>query len=387
MKQERAFLRYELFAIQRGNMEEVCWGNRSVARRGDADSMENKESSGAAEIADVYPDEEAEEYEDWTSIWSRSLFNEIDGPEEAGEQEKPSAREQAKYNLYTAAQVMSGREAEREPARDTGGRRKKRSGKELARQADKSKPAKPGPASSPKQGAGTGTIHAGHRERMRKKFLRAGLDAFEDHELLEFLLYYAFSRGDTNELAHRLLNHFRGDLCSVFEADAEKLMEVKGIGETSAALIRLVAALHTRYLKARRPEGIRLRTSMETGQFLLREFAYKNREEVMVLCLDGDCRLLSCDVVGAGNICSVAFSPRDIVRLALEKDAIQVVLAHNHVSGVAVPSNADVQSTRAILYALESVNVYLRDHIVVSVNEGEFVSMRESGYFDALERK
>lgn len=218
--------------------------------------------------------------------------------------------------------------------------------------------------------------HDGHRERMRKRFLRCGLSNFDDHTILEFLLFYALPRQDTNRIAHRLLSAF-GTLAGVFDATPEALMTVDGIGESAAALIRLVPEAARRGLIAGQARGTILHSADEVGRFLIPRFLNTRGEAVYLICLDPKKRVIDCRQIGSGDLTSVSVSVRQIVELALMLNAAAVILAHNHPNGLALPSEEDRVVTLRVRDALRPVSVTLLDHIIVA--DGDFVSMAESG--------
>ena len=221
------------------------------------------------------------------------------------------------------------------------------------------------------------TLHAGHRERLKQRFLDHGLDSFTEIQVLELLLFYAIPRRDTNDLAHALLDHF-GSLANVLEADVTQLKKVPGISDHSATLLALVTEL-CRYYQVSCTQRVTTLTTLDAcGAYLVPRFLGRTRETVMLLCLDAKCKVLDCRVVGEGSINSASISVRKIVEVALATNATTVVLAHNHPSGVAVPSPEDVQTTRRVAAALNAVEVHLADHMVVA--EGDYVSMVQSGY-------
>ncbi len=103
-------------------------------------------------------------------------------------------------------------------------------------------------------------IHSGHRARVKQRFLRGGLDSFDDHQVLELLLFYALPQRDVNELAHALLNHF-GTLSAVFDAPEQELLQVPGIGENAAVLVKLLPQIARRYLISKESESGVVRTA------------------------------------------------------------------------------------------------------------------------------
>lgn len=220
-------------------------------------------------------------------------------------------------------------------------------------------------------------VHSGHRERLKRQFMNNGLDGFTDVQALELLLFYAIPRKDTNPIAHALLERF-GSLSQVLEAEPEELEKIPGISTHAAGLIRLVTAFSRRYQVDRAQKTVVLKSVDEIGRYLTPFFFGRKQETVFLLCLDAKCKVLACKELGEGGINSVAVSPRRVVETALSTGATTVVLAHNHPSGLAVPSVEDAKTTGSVAAALETVEVCLADHIIVA--DGEFVSMVQSGY-------
>lgn len=221
-------------------------------------------------------------------------------------------------------------------------------------------------------------IHDNHRERMRRRFLAGGLDGFADHETLELLLYYAIPRRDTNPIAHALMERF-GSLAGVFSAPIEALEQVEGVGENAAVLLRLtpLAVQKARLAEAERELILNSRDSI--GAYLLELFSQERNEAVYQICLDRKGKLLSCKRLGEGSASAVNLDIRKLVENALLSSASSVILAHNHPSGIALPSNADRAATDQAKAVLESVGVRLADHIIVA--DGDFVSFSDSGFF------
>lgn len=220
-------------------------------------------------------------------------------------------------------------------------------------------------------------IHDGHREKMRARFRQTGLNGFADHEALELLLYYAIPRRDTNQLAHLLLKRY-GSLDAVLTAPEEDLLKAEGLGESAAVLLRLVPLLAER-CRERTEQSVAFETTEAAGEFILPRFRNKSFEQVYELCLDQKGKLLGCKLVAEGDMNGANLSVRRVVENALLFNASAVILAHNHPSGVALPSETDFATTERMRAALNSVGVELTDHIIVA--DGDFVSMRDSGCF------
>ena len=226
------------------------------------------------------------------------------------------------------------------------------------------------------------SIHAGHRNRMKERFCNEGLDNFEEHQVLELLLFYCIPRVDTNPIAHALLDRF-GSLAQVMEAPVEELEKVQGIGHNAAVFLSLVTAAGRYYQINSAMRNVMINSVEECGKYLLPFFYGKRNEIVYLLCLDAKCKVLCCKEIGEGSVNSAGVPIRRIVEMALAANATTVVLAHNHPSGLAVPSEADVLTTRRIAAALATVEIGLIDHIVVADND--FVSMTQSGVYRAEE--
>lgn len=221
--------------------------------------------------------------------------------------------------------------------------------------------------------------HSGHRQRMKKRFLEYGLDNFDDHNVLEILLFYALPRRDTNALAHRLMQRF-GSFDAVLDAPMEELTAVEGMGENAALLLKLSVQTARRYMMRKSEPGQILACTEAVGRYLLPHFVGMKDEKVMLLCLDGKMKLLGCREVGRGDVSCVRLNLRHLVETALSMNAAHAVLAHNHISGIALASQEDRDITMQVRQLLRQINVELLDHIIVAGDD--FVSMKDDGVFD-----
>lgn len=222
-------------------------------------------------------------------------------------------------------------------------------------------------------------IHAGHRQRMKQEFLARGLDGIPDHKALEMMLFFSIPQGDVNPLAHDLVNQF-GSLFGVFGASYEQLVSIKGVGENTAILILLINALFTRFLQGQVDlEGV-YQTCWQFKELLEPEFFGARNEMVYLVCLDAKMKLLAPPKRLSEGAANAAFiSTRKVMEAALACNASAVVLAHNHISGLAFPSTDDIVTTKHLALSLRQVGILLYDHLIVA--DGEIVSMRDSGYF------
>lgn len=218
-------------------------------------------------------------------------------------------------------------------------------------------------------------VHDGHRERLRNRFLNNGLDSLEDHEALELLLFYSISRRDTNPIAHALMKKF-GSFSAVLSAPAEELETVEGVGPGTVTLFRLLPQIMRRAALDNR--DIVLDTTERAGRHLIACFDGETNEVVYQLCLNRKGKLLCRKRLGEGGLDAAMLDVREIVRNAINHSASTVILSHNHPGGIAIPSQEDYTATDRVCTALETVGVWLRDHIVVAGKD--YVSMRDSGY-------
>jgi len=221
-------------------------------------------------------------------------------------------------------------------------------------------------------------VHAGHRRRLKERFMRDGLDGFEEHQVLELLLFYAIPQRDTNQIAHDLINRF-GSFANVLEAPPEELMEVDYVGENAVTLIKMVTELSRRYAMSCAQRNVQLTTIEECGAYLLPRFYALQRETVYLLCMDSKCQVISCEKVGEGSVNSAGVSTRTIVEKALKANAVSAILAHNHPGGLAIPSREDIMTTRRVARALDAVSVRLVDHIIVA--DDEWISLVQSSLY------
>lgn len=225
------------------------------------------------------------------------------------------------------------------------------------------------------------SIHTGHRMRVKQEFLARGLSGMADHKILELLLFYAIPQGDVNPLAHTLVEHF-GSLSGVLNAPYEELKKVKGVGDNAATLLTLVPAVAAHYLAQSAELGDELTSSWQFHDLLIPLFLGSRNEKVYLICMDGKNKLLSHRLLGEGIADTVSITARKVMEAALACNASKVVLAHNHVSGIALYSAADVEATREVFRLLAQVRIELLDHFVIA--NDDMVSMRDSGVFNTF---
>lgn len=219
----------------------------------------------------------------------------------------------------------------------------------------------------------------GHRQRVKERFRKEGLDHFDERYVLELLLFYCIPRQDTKELACRLLEHF-GSIVQVLDATAEELERVPGVGEGVSTFLTLRKEVERYYQIRRAAQQEICLDSMEACAAYLRPyFLHKHNEMIYLLCLDAKCKVLACKLIGEGSVNSVNVPVRRVVEIALGANASSVIMAHNHPGGIALPSADDIQITARLAQALDAVEIQFVDHFIFS--NGECSSMKTCGYF------
>ena len=220
-------------------------------------------------------------------------------------------------------------------------------------------------------------------DRLARHFLHRNPDTMKDAELLELLLRFAVPEPEA--LARRLLEHYpslASNQVHLFRhlhgADAEELAAVEGMTPDCVVLLRLVPELQRRYLIARSAPETRLVDSTSFGSYLLPYFYGAKDEIVYLLTLDATGKVLSCRLIGRGSVNSANVPMRRLVQEALSANATAVVLAHNHPSGIALPSQEDIDLTLRLRDALDVMGILLLDHLVIA--DDDYVSMNDSGY-------
>jgi len=220
-------------------------------------------------------------------------------------------------------------------------------------------------------------IHKDHRARMRKKFAEHGFDGFAEHEILEFLLYYAIPRRDTNPLAHAILNEYKS-LANVFEADAKELAKIPGLSENSATLLSMVSHLCRAYEQSKCARGALLNDTDAIGRYAVSLLKGKVLEEFGLICLDSFRRVHWSGIIAKGTLDRIEAYPRMVVSEVIKHHAKNVIFVHNHPNGSLTPSVSDKNTTRQLVEVLKSIDVVTLDHIIVSDNR--FFSMKEMGF-------
>ncbi|MCL2603415.1 MAG: DNA repair protein RadC [Defluviitaleaceae bacterium] len=210
-----------------------------------------------------------------------------------------------------------------------------------------------------------GHSHTGHRERHRERYIIGGSDSFKDHELLELLLYYCYPRCNTNPIAHRMIDEF-GSLHRLFQTDVPTLMERLDCSENVAVMLNLMPAIANRFSRSRQDKKPVMDNSRTAGQFAVNQFADQSAERFYVASLDTGNRVNKVTLISKGTLDEAAFYPREVVKAAIQNQAVSVILMHNHPGGTLSPSRNDMDVTREIIDGLAFINITVTDHIIVA---------------------
>lgn len=219
-------------------------------------------------------------------------------------------------------------------------------------------------------------IHMGHRRRMRQIALTEGLDGFTDIQIVEMFLFSVFPNGDTNPLAHRLLERF-GSIRGILEASREDLLTVRGIGESAANFVRFTQLFAAHYLRSSSfsdPVKKRFGTTEAIRKYFEGAFLGVSVEQIRAMAVTEDLYLVKEEMILTGTFGKVELSVRKLADFALRNGCDRVILAHNHPRGLAVPSNADCDVTTKLSRLLFELDILLLDHVIVS--PGGSISLR-----------
>ena len=209
-------------------------------------------------------------------------------------------------------------------------------------------------------------VHSGHRKRMREKFLNVGASGFQEHELLEMLLYYCYPRINTNVLAHNLINYY-GSISALFDAPIEKLIKENGVSENTAFLFKLIPQIMN-LCGSTQEKTICYNNSNKIKQLFADKFIGITKEKFFVACLDNDLYLIDIYHISDGDAANTTLKTRSIVDTAIKSGSSYIALAHNHPNGDATPSAEDISTTRQIKEILNAIGIGLLDHIIVGTN-------------------
>lgn len=225
-------------------------------------------------------------------------------------------------------------------------------------------------------------LHEGHRKRLKEKFEKFGLDHFDEHEVLELLLFWAIPRKDTNKIAHMLINKF-GSISSVLDAPINLLIEVDDIGKSCALFLKLIPQVARVYEESKYFNNKKVPSLEECYTKLVLKFIGRTTEVVAIMLFDSKGKIVFDGIINHGSVNAVEVYSRRIIELVSAYSATSMILAHNHPSGIALPSAADIKSTDELSKTLKSMRVTIIDHIIVA--DGDYVSMKDCKMGEAFD--
>lgn len=217
--------------------------------------------------------------------------------------------------------------------------------------------------------------HDGHRQRMWQKFLDHGIGIFNEHELLEILLFVLIPRVNTNEISHELIRRF-GSMRNVLEASVDDLQTVKGIGKNSAMQLRYIGDI-AGYVNQNKLDAVKFDNSSKIISYCIEYFKNKSNECLTFFLLDDKLTMIYKDDIEISKPNETEIDCNKLIRQAVKFECQSIVLAHNHPEGSVYASNVDIMTTRTLSALLKAINIKIEDHIVIQGNTG--YSMRRSG--------
>ena len=224
----------------------------------------------------------------------------------------------------------------------------------------------------------------GHRQRLRERFLTAGLNGFQDYEVIELLLTLGTPRKDCKDSAKEVLTRFK-TLQGVLEASPKELCEVAGIGPRNLFGVKLIKAVADRYLEKKLISKDPINNSKELFDYLFHSIRDKNREFFKAIFLDSKNRVIATETLSEGTLTASSVYPREVVHAALNHHAAALIFAHNHPSGDSKPSQDDVAITKQLVFAGRVMGIMVHEHIIIGNNQ--YFSFADQGYIAHMNRE
>lgn len=209
--------------------------------------------------------------------------------------------------------------------------------------------------------------HKGHRKRVRERIMSEGLDGFQPHEILEFLLFHTVPQKDTNLMAHKLISTF-GSLRGVLDASAEELISKGNLSENSALFLSSLTHVFAYYEKTKK-ENIPINSPDKMVRLFKPYFIGETSEKLVAAYFDSGLKVRHIEIIGAGQENVMSFNTKEILRTAITSGAYSVAIAHNHPVSSSLPSKNDINTTSILKNQLESLDIRLTDHIIFGTND------------------
>lgn len=202
-------------------------------------------------------------------------------------------------------------------------------------------------------------------ERPRESLLKRGASSLSDAALIAILLRSGLPGEDAVAMARRLLREF-GSLTALLRAGPEKLQSIKGLGPAKVAILVAVTEIAERHAREEVLRGPQIRSARDIGDHLVREFKGLPYEVFRVVYLDQAQRIIAMENLSQGSLNHATVYPREVVKKALQLDAVSLIFAHNHPSDQSEPSPEDIQLTRRLFAACRAVDLHPLDHLIVT---------------------
>ena len=209
---------------------------------------------------------------------------------------------------------------------------------------------------------------AGHRKRLRDRFLQSGLEGFLDYEIVELLLTLGTPRRDCKQMAKDVIKEFKG-LRGALDASIEELQRIRGIGLANSFGLKLFQAVAERMAKEQIPEKLDLNSSQAIVEYLQKAIGREQKEHLVVFYLDSQGCLIESKTIAVGILNAAIVHPREVFEPAVSFHAAGIIIAHNHPSGSAEPSSEDREITKQLVETGRILGIEIRDHIIIAKTE------------------
>jgi DNA repair protein RadC len=226
--------------------------------------------------------------------------------------------------------------------------------------------------------------HTGHRARLKDRFIKTGGQGLADYEVIELLLTFAIPRRDTKPIAKELFRRFR-NIQGIMEAPREELMEVQGVGENAAFLIKFFLEAPSYYLRERIKKREYLHSAADVIEYLKVSMMSLKHEVFRVIFLNAKNEIITSENLHEGTLNHALVYPRKIIEKALHFNASGLIFVHNHPSGHAKPSPQDHEITRNLVFAARMMDIEVFDHIIIG--HGDYYSFAEEGHIRQFKEK
>jgi DNA repair proteins len=208
-------------------------------------------------------------------------------------------------------------------------------------------------------------LHKNHRKRVKERYLGEGLDNFSIHNIVELMLFYTIPQKDVNEIAHKLVNHYK-TFSNILDADYNDLLRHEGIGENTALFLKLLPDLFRQYSMSKVNAGMACEKIDRVAEFLIGYYTAITKEIVVLVLLNNKNEMIDCVKIHEGSMSSAMININTIAEIVYTRKAANFILAHNHPDGDPTPSSEDIMATRMITNAFSMFDAKLFEHYVVS---------------------